>query len=62
MTVKHLSTAAHGCPIAKLRFHPRERLLASVAGPRAEVCVWGWDEPGTLECLTRILQSESARA
>lgn len=57
----HLSTVNHGCPIAKLRFHPERRLLASVAGPRAEVCVWGWDESGALDCLARIVQAGATR-
>jgi WD40 repeat protein len=59
--MKHLSTARQGCPIAKLRFHPHRRLLASVAGPRAEVCVWGWDESRSLECLARIHRAEATR-
>lgn len=59
--MKHLSTASQRCPIQQLRFHPRERLLASIAGPGKEVFVWRWDDSGTLECVTRINQAESVR-
>jgi WD40 repeat protein len=61
MIVEHLSTAEHGCPVAKLRLHPREPLLASVAGPEAEVIVWAWDDAGRLRLLDRIRRPQGGR-
>ena len=52
--MKHFGTVEQGCPVSKLRLHPRRPLLASVAGLRPEVCIWGWDESGAMECLARI--------
>ena len=40
--MNHLSTAGYSNPVAKLRFHPRARLLAGMAGPHSELCVWEW--------------------
>ncbi len=50
----HFSTAEQGDWVSKLRFHPSRPLLASVGGRRAEVCIWRWDDAGTMECLARI--------
>jgi WD40 repeat protein len=52
--MKLFGLAEQGYPVQKLRFHPHRRLLASVSSPRAEVCVWTWDDSGAMECLARI--------
>ena len=56
-----LSCQYRTCPAFPLRFHPCKRLLASVAGPHAEVCVWDWDYWGQVKCLNRINRAEGVR-
>ncbi|QEH39134.1 WD domain, G-beta repeat [Aquisphaera giovannonii] len=59
--MQHVSTVHQGWPIAKLRFHPSERLLASVAGPHAEVAIWTWDESGSLSRLASLRPAGETR-
>jgi hypothetical protein len=56
-----IATAHQGKPIARLRFHPREPLLAGISGPRAEVCIWRCDARGSLDLLWRVDQGDAPR-